>query len=44
MHRGAVEIEFGDGTKHRLEAGGLARVAAQTPRKVKPWATRTPST
>ena len=34
VHQGAVEIEFGDGTKHRLEAGGLARVAAETPRKV----------
>ena len=34
MHQGTVEIEFGDGTTHRLEAGGLARVAAATPRKV----------
>ena len=34
VHEGAVEIEFGDGTKHRLDAGGLARVAAATPRKV----------
>jgi len=34
VHEGAVEIEFGDGTKHHLDAGGLARVAAATPRKV----------
>ncbi len=34
VHEGAVEIEFGDGTKHRLDAGGLARVAAAIPRKV----------
>ena len=34
VHQGAVEIEFRDGAKHRLEAGGLARVAAATQRKV----------
>jgi mannose-6-phosphate isomerase-like protein (cupin superfamily) len=34
VHRGAVEIAFGDGTTHRLEEGGLARVDAGTPRMV----------
>ena len=31
VHQGAVEIEFGDGSTHRLETGGLARVAARGP-------------
>ena len=35
VHRGTMEIEFGDGTTHRLEEGGLARVAAPTHRKVR---------
>jgi mannose-6-phosphate isomerase-like protein (cupin superfamily) len=35
VHRGAIEMTFGDGTTHRLEAGGLARVDAATPRKVR---------
>ena len=35
VHRGTIEIEFGDGSTHRLEAGGLARVAAATHRKMK---------
>ena len=34
VHRGAIEIEFGDGAKHRLDAGGLARVAAEVPRRI----------
>jgi len=34
VHRGAIEIEFGDGEKHRLETGGLARVAADVPRRI----------
>ena len=34
LHKGEVEIEFGDGTKHRLQAGGLAWVDAPTHRKV----------
>jgi mannose-6-phosphate isomerase-like protein (cupin superfamily) len=34
VHRGEVEIAFGDGSTHRLGPGGLARVAAQTPRKL----------
>lgn len=35
VHSGEVEIEFGDGSTHRLGPGGLARVAAATPRKLK---------
>jgi len=34
LHQGEVEIEFGDGTKHRLQPGGLAWVAAPTHRKL----------
>ncbi len=34
VHAGTVEIEFGDGTTHRLGPGGLARVAAPTLRKL----------
>lgn len=34
LHKGEVEIEFGDGTKHRLQPGGLAWVDAPTHRKV----------
>lgn len=32
IHSGTAEIEFGDGTVHRLGPGGLARVDASTPR------------
>ena len=35
VHRGVVEMEFGDGSSHRLEAGGLARVDAATVRRVR---------
>jgi quercetin dioxygenase-like cupin family protein len=35
VHRGALEMEFGDGTTHRLEEGGVARVDAATVRKMK---------
>ena len=35
VHRGTIEIEFGDGTVHGLEEGGLARVDAQTLRKIR---------
>lgn len=35
VHRGAIEMEFGDGTTHRLEEGGSARVDASTLRKVR---------
>lgn len=34
VHSGEIEIEFGDGSKHRLGPGGLARVDAATHRKV----------
>ncbi len=34
VHRGTLEFEFGDGTKHVLGAGGLARVAAATHRRL----------
>lgn len=35
VHRGTIEIRFGDGTAHVLEAGGLARVDASTVRSLK---------
>ncbi len=35
LHRGRVEIEFGDGTSHVLEPGGLARVDASTVRRLR---------
>jgi mannose-6-phosphate isomerase-like protein (cupin superfamily) len=35
VHSGTAEITFGDGTVHRLDAGGLARVDAATPRKLR---------
>jgi quercetin dioxygenase-like cupin family protein len=35
VHRGTIEMEFGDGAKVILEAGGMARVDAATPRKVR---------
>jgi quercetin dioxygenase-like cupin family protein len=35
VHRGTIEMEFGDGTTHRLAAGGVARVDAATVRKVR---------
>jgi quercetin dioxygenase-like cupin family protein len=34
VHRGRVRIEFGDGTGHVLDEGGLARVDARTVRAV----------
>jgi quercetin dioxygenase-like cupin family protein len=34
VHRGAIEMEFGDGSTHRLEEGGFARVDAATVRSV----------
>ena len=34
VHSGTIEMEFGDGTRHRLGPGGLARVDAATVRKV----------
>jgi mannose-6-phosphate isomerase-like protein (cupin superfamily) len=35
VHRGTVEMEFGDGSVHRLAEGGLARVDAATVRKIR---------
>lgn len=35
VHSGELEIEFGDGTVHRLGPGGIARVAAETHRKTR---------
>jgi mannose-6-phosphate isomerase-like protein (cupin superfamily) len=35
VHRGRVEIEFGDGSKHVLGEGGMARVDPPTARKLK---------
>ena len=34
VHAGAIEMEFGDGSRHRLEPGALARVDAGTVRRV----------
>jgi len=35
LHSGRIEMEFGDGSTHALEAGGLAWVDAATVRKVR---------
>jgi mannose-6-phosphate isomerase-like protein (cupin superfamily) len=35
LHSGRIAIEFGDGTSHELEAGGLAWVDAPTLRKIR---------
>lgn len=35
VHRGTVEMTFGDGSSHVLGPGGIARVDAATVRKVK---------
>jgi uncharacterized cupin superfamily protein len=35
VHRGEMEIELGDGAKHRIGEGGAARVDASTERKVR---------
>ena len=35
LHSGRIEIEFGDGTVHGLEPGGLARVDAETVRSIR---------
>jgi len=35
VHRGTIEMEFGDGTVHTLREGGLARVDASTVRLVR---------
>jgi uncharacterized cupin superfamily protein len=35
VHRGEIEMEFGDGSVHRLGPGGLARVDAPTIRGIR---------
>jgi mannose-6-phosphate isomerase-like protein (cupin superfamily) len=35
VHRGTVEIEFGDGSRYVLGEGGMARVSASTVRRVR---------
>jgi uncharacterized cupin superfamily protein len=35
VHSGRIEIRFGDGSSHVLEAGGFARVDASMPRALK---------
>ena len=35
VYRGTLDMEFGDGSTHRLQEGSLARVDAQTPRKLR---------
>jgi quercetin dioxygenase-like cupin family protein len=35
VHRGTIEMEFGDGSTHVLGPGGLARVDAPTVRKIR---------
>jgi len=35
LHSGRIAIEFGDGSSHELEAGGLAWVDAPTVRKIR---------
>jgi quercetin dioxygenase-like cupin family protein len=35
IHRGTVDMEFGDGSVHRLREGGFARVDAATVRKMR---------
>jgi mannose-6-phosphate isomerase-like protein (cupin superfamily) len=35
VHRGELEMEFGDGTTHRLRPGSFARVDPSTVRKVR---------
>jgi mannose-6-phosphate isomerase-like protein (cupin superfamily) len=35
VHRGAIEMHFGDGSRHRLQAGSSARVDASTVRRIR---------
>jgi len=35
LHRGTIEMEFGDGSVHRLREGAFARVDAPTVRKIR---------
>jgi quercetin dioxygenase-like cupin family protein len=35
VHKGSIEMEFGDGTAHRLNEGSFARVDASTVRRIR---------
>jgi mannose-6-phosphate isomerase-like protein (cupin superfamily) len=35
IHEGHAELEFGDGSVHRLGPGGVARIDAATPRRIR---------
>jgi uncharacterized cupin superfamily protein len=35
VHQGQGELEFGDGSKHRLGPGGIARIDARTVRRMR---------
>jgi mannose-6-phosphate isomerase-like protein (cupin superfamily) len=35
VHQGNAELEFGDGSKHRLGRGGIARIDATTVRRIR---------
>lgn len=35
VHKGGIEMEFGDGTVHRLQEGSFARVDASTVRRIR---------
>ena len=35
VHRGRIAIQFGDGSEHVLDEGGLARVAPDTVRRIR---------
>lgn len=35
IHRGHAELELGDGSKHRLGPGGIARIDAETVRRIR---------
>ncbi len=35
IHQGHAELEFGDGSVHRLGPGGVARIDAQTTRRIR---------
>src|SRR4051794_36602056 len=35
VHRGSIAIEFGDGTEHVLDEGGMARVSPEAVRRIR---------
>jgi mannose-6-phosphate isomerase-like protein (cupin superfamily) len=35
VHQGQAELEFGDGSRHRLGPGGIARIDAKTVRRMR---------